>query len=59
MDKNLEQILTKIAQKHLNVETLKERKSDRLDFYEVSVWGIKSALEQAYIEGQNNFKNRS
>lgn len=28
-----------------------ERKSDRLDFHEVSVWGIKSTLEAAFKAG--------
>ncbi len=40
-----------IAQKHLGVKTLETRKSDRLDFHDVSVWGIKSALEAAYDAG--------
>jgi hypothetical protein len=41
-----------IAQKHLNVETLEEQKSDVLDFHEVSVWQIREALEAAFAAGQ-------
>jgi len=49
-----DKLLTQIAQHHLNVETLVERKSDSLDFYDVSVWGIKDALEAAYKAGHNS-----
>lgn len=44
-------LLAGIAQKHLFIETLEERKSDSLDFHEVSVWGIQAALEAAYAAG--------
>ena len=44
--------LTKIAQQHLGIETLETRKSDSLDFHELSVWQIKAALEAAYLLGQ-------
>jgi len=44
-------LLAGIAQKHLFIETLEERKSDSLDFHEVSVWGIQAALEDAYAAG--------
>ncbi|WP_428548460.1 DUF6900 domain-containing protein [Profundibacter sp.] len=44
-------LLASIAQKPLFIETLEERKSDSLDFHEVSVWGIQAALEAAYAAG--------
>ena len=44
-------ILTEIANRHLNIPTLKERRSDSLDFHEVSVWGMKDALWYAYQAG--------
>lgn len=47
-----EEILTKIAQEELDVETLERRWSDNLDFYDVSVWSIKRALESAYEAGR-------
>ena len=47
-------LLTKIAQKHLDIETLATRKSDRLDFHDVAVWSLKAALETAYQAGQQN-----
>jgi hypothetical protein len=37
--------------RHLFVSTVQERKSDSLDFHEVSVWGIQTALEEAYQLG--------
>lgn len=46
-----EALLTQIAKKHCRVETLDERKSDSLDFHEVSVWGLKAALEDAFKAG--------
>ena len=44
-------LLADIAEKHLFIETLEERKSVSLDFHEVSVWGVKAALEAAYAAG--------
>jgi hypothetical protein len=51
---DLNQILETIAKQHLFVETLATRHSDRLDFHDVSVWGIKAALEAAYLAGQQS-----
>lgn len=47
-----DETLTEIATKILDLETLDTRKSDRLDFHELSVWGIKAALEAAYAAGR-------
>ena len=44
----LDQQLQQIALDHLFIETLETRHSDRMDFHEVSVWGVKSALMAAY-----------
>ncbi len=41
-----------IAKKHLNIVTLEAQKSDSLDFHDVSVWGIKAALDAAYQAGR-------
>ena len=41
-----------IAKEFLGIETLQTQKSDSLDFHEVSVWGLKAALEEAYRAGQ-------
>src|SRR5208337_4662916 len=46
-------IFTDIARKHLFIETLEERKLDRLDFHEVSVWSVQDALLAAYQAGVN------
>ena len=51
-NKALENPLQKIALDHLFIETLETRNSDRLDFHEVSVWGVKSALIAAYEAGR-------
>ena len=52
-------LLTQIALDHLFIETLATRKSDSLDFHEVSVWGVKSALMAAYEAGQQAEKSDS
>ena len=47
----LDQLLARIALDHLFIETLATRNSDSLDFHDVSVWGVKSALMAAYQAG--------
>ena len=47
----LDQLLAQIALDHLFIETLATRNSDSLDFHDVSVWGVKSALMAAYQAG--------
>lgn len=46
-------ILSQIARDHLNIPTLETRHSDRLDFHDVSVWGVRNALWYAYQAGMN------
>lgn len=55
-DKAIETLLQQIALDHLFNETLETRSSDRLDFHEVSVWGVKSALMAAYEAGRQAAK---
>ena len=45
-------LLEKIALDHLFIQILETQMSDRLDFHEVSVWGVKSALEAAFEAGR-------
>jgi len=47
----LDGLLTAIAQKHLNIQTLEERKNDSLDFHSCPVWLIKKALQAAFNAG--------
>jgi hypothetical protein len=47
----LDELLTDIAKKHLNIETLETRNSDSLDFHDMAVWCIKDALQAAYEAG--------
>ena len=44
--------LTQIAEKHLGIETLETRRSDSLDFHEVSVWSLEAALAAAFEAGR-------
>lgn len=50
-NKDLNKLLEQIALKHFFIETLETQHSDRLDFHDVSVWAVKSALEAAYAAG--------
>ncbi len=45
------ELLEKIAQEILRVETLETRSADDLDFHETSVWSLKKALELAFEAG--------
>ena len=47
----IETLLTQIALKHLGIETLETRHSDRLDFHDTAVWCIHDALEAAFKAG--------
>ena len=47
----LDLLLARIAQEHLFIETLQTRNHDRLDFHDVGVWCVKSALVAAYQAG--------
>ena len=50
--KTLDQQMQQIALDHLFIETLETSHSDRMDFHEVSVWSVKSALMAAYEAGR-------
>lgn len=48
----IQDLLEKIAFDHLFIQSLETQMSDRLDFHEVSVWGVKSALQAAFEAGR-------
>lgn len=56
----LEDKLTKIANEHIpeleNRKHLKALLSDRLDFFETSVWSLEAALKAAYELGRKEGK---
>ncbi len=52
-----QQTIQQIAQKHLGIETLETRMSDRLDFHDLAVWSIEAALKAAFEAGQNAAQN--
>jgi len=54
----MQKILEKIAQEKLWLETLETRRSNELDFHDLSVWMIRDALEAAYKAGQSSVKER-
>lgn len=47
-----QELFTKIARKHLHIETLETRNRDCLDFHEVGVVGVQRALQDAYDAGR-------
>ncbi len=49
---NNNELFTAIAKHHLSIETLETRNSDRLDFHDCSVWGVRAALEAAFEAGR-------
>lgn len=54
----LENELTAIAKDYLHIDTLRTRNWDTHDFHEVSVWGLKDALHQAYLLGRKAAKEK-
>lgn len=52
--KDLHQQLTEIAQAALGIETLETRGADSLDFHDVAVWRVQSALEAAFNLGMQH-----
>jgi len=53
---NMSQTVEDIAKRVFRVETLETRRSDRLDFYDVGIWNIKTGLEEAYKSGGHPYK---
>ena len=49
-----DQRLLQITKQHLFIDTLDTQHSDQLDFHEVSVWGIKGALQAAFEAGRQS-----
>ena len=45
-------LFDEIARRHLSIETLEARKADALDFHDVAVWSLRSALEEAFEAGR-------
>ena len=54
-----DQQLQQIALEHLSITTLETRRRDSLDFHDVSVWAIKTALQAAFKAGRNAAANPS
>lgn len=54
MPSNVEKLFEQIAKEHLLIDTLAVRNRDCYDFHEVSVIGVKRALEAAYNAGLQN-----
>ena len=52
--KQLNKLITQIAQQHLPIETLETRHSDELDFHDIAVWQIESALRAAFEAGRKD-----
>jgi hypothetical protein len=44
-------VIESIARRCFNIDTLVTRKMDNLDFHEVSVWDVRTALQEAYQAG--------
>ncbi|HZU37070.1 MAG TPA: hypothetical protein VFA18_14210 [Gemmataceae bacterium] len=51
-------ILAEIAKKHLSIDVLDSRQSDRLDFHDLAVWSIEQALAAAFQAGLDAAEDR-
>jgi len=49
--KPLDQLITGIARDHLGIPTLNPRMSDALDFHDIAVWQVQTALKAAFDAG--------
>jgi hypothetical protein len=47
----IDQLLTRIAQQHLGIDTLETRKLRCQDFHDLPVWSLRDALEAAFNAG--------
>jgi len=56
--KQFDRILTGIARKHLDMQTLDTRRSDSLDFHTVAAWQVRSALKAAFNAGVRSAQRR-
>jgi hypothetical protein len=54
-----DKIIADIARKQLRIETLETRESDSLDFHDVSVWGLRTALLCAFEAGRQTVRTKS
>lgn len=50
-ERTVDELLAAVAKKHLDIDTLETRNSDRLDFHDVAVWSVRDALLAAYRAG--------
>jgi len=55
---DIDALLETIAKQLLDIETLKTRNSDSLDFHEVSVWSLRTALLCAFEAGRSEGKTK-
>ena len=61
LDSSVDVIIRQIARDVLGINSLETQNSDSFDFHDVSVWQIKSALENAFkvgFESGVNFKGK-
>jgi len=58
-EREMESALEEALQHLPEIEDLETRKSDRLDFHEVSVWALKATLEAAYRAGRKDERERA
>ena len=54
-----EALILEIAAKHFFIETLETRHSDGLDFHDIAIWQIESALKAAFEAGRQDALNDS
>lgn len=50
----MDNTILEIAYQHLGMQSLETANNDGLDFHDLAVWNIRSALEAAYKAGQQD-----
>jgi hypothetical protein len=48
----MDDTVAEIAEKYLDISTLKTQNSDSLDFHQLAVWQIEEALVEAFLAGK-------
>ena len=59
MDNTTRTPIDEIAHRHLGLDTLEERGSDSLDFHELPVWDLRTALAAAFAAGRDSVTSGS
>ena len=55
-EEDINGLLEKVAQKHLDIASLETQNNIELDYHSVAVWQLKKALREAYNLGMGDIR---